>query len=131
MLGKTESYIKELDGLGKGGLPEYMSAELPSGVEEVGYELYPKNGEQMWESYHKYSKQVGFDYDDDLVLDSIKRTEYIAHDLIEDFMPDNEVRLPSFVVPAGKTDIQALTQDCLKGLKEKEINEKQEYVDQA
>ena len=83
----------------------------------------------MWESYHKYSKQVGFDYDDDLVLDSIKRTDYIAYDLIEDFMPDNEVRLPSFVVPAGKTDIQALTQDCLDGLKEKDLNEKEGYVD--
>ena len=126
---KDRELYKRIGWLGKGGLPEYMSADLPSGVEEVGYELYPKNGEQMWESYHKYSKQVGFDYDDDLVLDSIKRTEYIAHDLIEDFMPDNEVRLPSFVVPAGKTDIQALTQDCLKGLKEKELNDKQEYVD--
>ena len=126
---KDRELYKRIGWLGKGGLPEYMSADLPSGVEEIGYELYPKNGEQMWESYHKYSKQVGFDYDDDLVLDSIKRTEYIAHDLIEDFMPDNEVRLPSFVVPAGKTDIQALTQDCLKGLKEKELNGKQEYVD--
>ena len=126
---KDRELYKRIGWLGKGGLPEYMSAELPSGVEEVGYELYPKNGEQMWESYHNYSKSVGFDYDDDLVLDSIKRTEYIAHDLIEDFMPDNEVRLPSFVVPAGKTDIQALTQDCLDGLKEKDLNEKEGYVD--
>ena len=126
---KDRELYKRIGWLGKGGLPEYMSSELPSGVEEIGYELYPKNGEQMWESYHKYSKQVGFDYDDDLVLDSIKRTDYIAHDLIEDFMPDNEVRLPSFVVPAGKTDIQALTQDCLEGLKKKELDTKQEYVD--
>jgi len=126
---KDRELYKRIGWLGKGGLPDYMSSELPSGVEEVGYELYPKNGDQMWESYHNYSKLVGFDYDDDLVLDSIKRTEYIAHDLIEDFMPDNEVRLPSFVVPAGKTDIQALTQDCLEGLKEKDLNNKDEYVD--
>jgi len=126
---KDRELYKRIGWLGKGGLPEYMSAELPSGVEEIGYELYPKNGEQMWKSYHEYSKLVGFDYDDDLVMDSIKRTDYIAHDLIEDFMPDNEVRLPSFVVPAGKTDIQALTQDCLEGLKEKGLNEKDEYVD--
>ena len=126
---KDRELYKRIGWLGKGGLPDYMPAELPSGVEEIGYELYPKNGEQMWESYHKYSKETGFDYDDDLVLDSIKRTEYIAYDLIEDFMPDNDVRLPSFVVPAGKTDIQALTQDCLEGLKEKVLNDKQEYVD--
>jgi hypothetical protein len=28
---------------------------LPDSVEEVGYELYPKNGDQMWESYKSYS----------------------------------------------------------------------------
>ena len=77
---KDRELYKRIGWLGKGGLPEYMSSELPSGVEEIGYELYPKNGEQMWGSYHKYSKEVGFDYDDDLVLDSIKRTEYIAKD---------------------------------------------------
>jgi len=126
---KDRELYKRIGWMGKGGLPEYMSAELPSGVEEIGYELYPKNGEQMWESYHKYSKEVGFDYDDSLVLDSIKRTEYIAHDLIENFMPDNEVRLPSFVVPAGKTDIQALTESCLQGLKDKNLDKKSNYVD--
>ena len=101
-----------------------MSADLPSGVEEIGYELYPKNGDQMWESYQKYSEMLDQNYDDDLVRDSIERTDYIANDLIEDFLPDNEVRLPKFVVPAGKTDIQALTEKCLTGLKERELHKK-------
>ena len=126
---KDRELYKRIGWLGKGGLPEYMSSELPSGVEEIGYELYPKNGEQMWKSYKEYSKLVGFDYDDDLVMDSIKRTHYIAHELIEDFMPDNEVRLPSFVVPTGKTDIQALTEDCIKGLKDKGLGDKEGYTD--
>ena len=126
---KDRELYKRIGWLGKGGLPEYMSSELPSGVEEIGYELYPKNGEQMWKSYQEYSKLVGFDYDDDLVMDSIKRTHYIAHELIEDFMPDNEVRLPSFVVPTGKTDIQALTEDCIKGLKDKGLGGKEGYTD--
>jgi len=126
---KDRELYKRIGWLGKGGLPEYMSADLPGGVEEIGYELYPKNGEQMWESYQKYSEALDTNYDDELVRDSITRTEHIAHDLIEDFMPDNEVRLPKFVVPAGKTDIQALTENCLKGLKERDLQGKQEYVD--
>jgi len=126
---KDRELYKRIGWLGKGGLPEYMDADLPGGVEEIGYELYPKNGEQMYESYHKYSKEAKIDYDDELVLDSIKRSHHIAHDLIEDFMPDDNVRLPQFVVPKGKTDIQALTEKCLAGLKSKDLAQDTEYVD--
>ena len=120
---------KRIGWLGKGGLPSYMDEELPPGVEEIGYELYPKNGDQMWESYIKYSSEAGVEYDDDLVMDSITRTHHIAHDIIEDFMPDDNVRLPQFVVPEGKTDIQALTENCITGLKDKELHQSQEYID--
>ena len=126
---KDRELYKRIGWLGKGGLPEYMSDALPADVEEIGYELYPKNGEQMWESYHKYSKELKYDYDDSLILDSIQRTDYIAHDLIEDFMPDNEVRLPKFVVPRGKTDVQALTEKCLIGLKQRDLQNQKQYVD--
>ena len=126
---KDRELYKRIGWLGKGGLPSYMDPELPGGVEEIGYELYPKNGEQMWESYQKYSELLDTNYDDSLVRDSIERTHHIAHDLIEDFLPDNEVRLPKFVVPAGKTDIQALTEDCLAGLAERGLDEKEEYVE--
>ena len=126
---KDRELYKRIGWLGKGGLPSYMSADLPADVEEIGYELYPKNGEQMVESYHKYSDLLKMDYDDELVMDSIKRTHHIAHDLIEDFMPDNEVRLPKFVVPRGKTDVQALTEKCIEGLKEYKLDKNQEYVE--
>jgi DNA polymerase-3 subunit alpha len=126
---KDRELYKRIGWMGKGGLPEWMSSDLPIDVAEIGYELYPKNGEQMWESYHKYSDDLKIDYDDDLIKDSIERTAYIAHDRIEDFMPDNEVRLPKFIVPKGKSDVQTLTEHCLKGLKEKELARKQEYVD--
>ena len=52
---KDRELYTRLGWLGKGGLPEYMKSDLPDGVEEVGYELYPKNGDQMWESYKRYS----------------------------------------------------------------------------
>ena len=47
---KDRELYKRLGWLGK-GRPEYMSEELPENVEDIGYELYPKNGDQMWESY--------------------------------------------------------------------------------
>jgi len=115
--------------LGKGGLPEYMSSELPIDVEEIGYELYPKNGDQIWESYKKYSSEANIEYDDDLVRDSIEETYRIAFDRIEDFLPDNTVRLPSFVVPAGYTATQALVNYSLEGLRGRGLHTNQEYVD--
>ena len=114
--------------LGKGGLPEYMESDLPEGVEEVGYELYPKNGDQMWESYKKYATEGGFEYDDKLILQSIEETHHIAFERIEKFFPDNTVQLPNFVVPAGFTATQALVQFALEGLKERGMHEDPEYV---
>ena len=104
---KDRELYKRLGWLGK-GRPDYLSNELPVSVEEVGYELYPKNGDQMFESYKKYSKECGAEYDDKLVLESIKRTHQIAHERIEAFLPDNTVRLPDFVVPEGSTAGQTL-----------------------
>lgn len=114
--------------LGKGGLPEYMTSELPEGVEEVGYELYPKNGDEMWASYKKYATEGGFEYDDDLVRESIEESHRIAFDRIEKFFPDNTVRLPSFVVPAGFTATQALVQYSLEGLKARGFQGNPEYI---
>ena len=67
----------------------------------------------MWESYRKYSADAGAEYDDDLVLASIKNGHKIAHERIDSFFPDNTVRLPDFVVPAGSTATEALIQDSL------------------
>ena len=125
---KDRELYTRLGWLGKGGLPEYMESELPEGVEEVGYELYPKNGDQMWESYKKYASEGGFEYDDDLVRESIEESHRIAFDRIEKFFPDNTVRLPSFVVPAGFTATQALVQFALEGLKERGFQDNPEYV---
>ena len=125
---KDRELYKRLGWLGK-GKPDYLSDELPISVEEVGYELYPKNGDQMYESYKKYSKQCGIKYDDKLVLDSIKRTYHIAHSRIEAFLPDNTVRLPDFVVPEGSTAAQTLAALCVEGLRELALENNQEYVD--
>lgn len=111
---KDRILYKRLGWLGKGG---EIDTDLPNNVEEVGYELYPKNGDQMWETYKKSSKKLGYEYDDDLVLGSIKRTADIAFDRIDDFLPDNTVKLPDFVVPEGMTEDEALQSYSSDGLR--------------
>jgi len=125
---KDRELYKRLGWLGK-SKPDYMNGELPEGVEEIGYELYPRNGDQMWAAYKKYSKSCGVDYDDTLVYNSMTTTHFIAHDRIEDFIPDNTVRLPDFVIPAGETADSALEKFCIEGLRRLGLHAKEEYTD--
>tara|TARA_Y100000593_G_scaffold12569_2_gene23153 strand:+ start:14182 stop:17625 length:3444 start_codon:yes stop_codon:yes gene_type:complete len=125
---KDRELYKRLGWLGK-GTPDWMEdTSLPPGVEEIGYELYPKNGDQMWESFKKYSEQLGEEYDEDLVLKSITITQDIAENRIEDFDPDTTVRLPDFVVPEGATATQALTRLAINGLRRLDLHEKENYL---
>ncbi len=126
---KDRELYKRLGWLGKSNKPEWLDDNLPVDVDEIGYELYPKNGDQMWESYKKYSSETGYEYDDDLILKSISDTHDIAHNRIESFFPDNTVRLPEFVVPEGMTATQALTRYCLEGLKRLDLHKDDEYID--
>jgi DNA polymerase-3 subunit alpha len=98
--------------------------EMPENLEEAGMELYPKNGDQMFAAYKKYSESQGVTFDDDLVRNSIEQTHYIAHNRIERFYPDNTVRLPSFVIPEGMTEDDALSIAALNGLQSLEISKK-------
>ena len=125
---KDRELYKRLGWLGKGRMPTWLSTELPINVEEIGYELFPKNGDQMWEAYKKYSNEVGYDFDDDLVRASIERTHHIAHNRIETFMPDNTVRLPSFVVPDGQTADKTLISACIDGARDLGLKDNPEYI---
>jgi len=126
---KDRELYKRLGWLGGGkNKPAYMTSELPDGVEEIGYELYPKNGDQMWESYKKYSAACDELYDDELIYDSIVKTHWIAHELIEDFMPDDTVRLPGFVVPDGVNAEQTLIKECIANLRKLSLSDNEEYV---
>ena len=125
---KDRELYKRLGWLGK-SKPAYETNELPEGVEEIGYELYPRNGDQMWEAYKKYSAECGHTYDDDLVMESITNTHKIAHERIADFLPDTEVRLPDFVIPAGETADSALEKFCMEGLRLKNLHTNEEYTE--
>ena len=126
---KDRELYKRLGWLGKSKVPEYMKSELPVDIDEMGMELYPKNGDQMWESYKKYSEECGVTYDDDLVYDSLVKTHWIAHERIEDFMPDDTVRLPGFIIPEGETGEQTLVKESIAGLRKSGLSDNQEYID--
>jgi len=126
---KDRELYKRLGWLGK-GKPSWADteSELPLSVEEIGYELYPKNGDEMWESYKNYSKLCDTTYDDDFVLQTIEETHRIAFDRIENFLPDNTVRLPSFVVPAGYTATEALIKFSIDGLNKLGLADNKDYL---
>ena len=126
---KDRELYKRLGWLGKSKAPEYLKSELPIDVDEMGMELYPKNGDQMWESYKKYSEECGVSYDDDLIYDSLVKTHWITHERIENFMPDDTVRLPGFVIPDGETGEQTLVKVSISGLKKLGLSDNQEYID--
>ena len=104
--------------------------DIPQHVDEIGYELYPKNGDQVWESYLKYAEECNVKYDEEIVLQSIRETYTIAHGRIESFFPDNTVHLPDFVVPDGVTEDEALRELVYDGLRTVVgDNATSEYVD--
>jgi DNA polymerase-3 subunit alpha len=125
---KDRELYRRLGWLGRGRPSWAEDAELPEGVEEIGYELYPKNGDQMWESYQQYSKECDVEYDDDLVRSSIEESYRVATERIESFCPDNTVRLPDFVIPAGETEDSALEKFCVEGLRQKGFHTNVEYT---
>ena len=125
---KDRELYKQLGWLGK-SKPDYAESTLPESREELKYELYPKNGNQMWEAYKAYSEQCGVDYDDDFIRETIERTYEIAHSRVESFYPDATVRLPDFVVPDGKSADEALRDLCFEGLNEKGLVTKDGYSD--
>ena len=51
---RDRELYKRLGWLGKNA-PDYLSSELPQSVEDIGYELYPKSGDEMWAAYKYYA----------------------------------------------------------------------------
>ena len=105
---RDREVYKRLGWLGK--MPAWMDDDIPESVEEIGYELYPKNAQEMWESYKRYSADLDLCYSDDLIMESITNTATIAFEQIEDFLPDTSVQLPSFMVPSDKSADEALSE---------------------
>lgn len=91
---------------------------IPDSVDEMKYELYPKNGDQMWESYKKYSSLLRQEYDDDEILKSIEETHKIAFEKIEEYDIDTKPKLPSFITK-GQDENKVLEDEAWYGFYQK------------
>ena len=107
---------------------EFDPSKLPQSKEDLKCELYPKNANQVWETYQHTSAEYDF-YDDAVICGAIERTHDIAHEVIGDIHPDTSVKLPTYVIPKEKTAQQALIDLCKQGLVERGVAEKPEYVE--
>jgi DNA polymerase-3 subunit alpha len=101
---------------------------LPKSKDELKCELYPKNASQVWESYLETIGEHKF-YDNDLVCDAIERTHDVAHNMIADIHADQSPKLPSWVVPENSNSTNELVELSKKGLIERGLADKPEYVE--
>lgn len=105
---------------------EYDPESLPKSRAELKAELYPKNAEQVWESYQEVKKPW---YDDQLICDAIERTHDVAHQVIGDVTIEKGYRYPTKSVIGDKDPFKVLMEQSIKGLKDKGLDSKPEYVD--
>jgi DNA-directed DNA polymerase III PolC len=107
----------------------WMSENLPDSVDKIGYELYPKTGEETFAAFRKYTKQLQTEslFEEEEVLGTLSNTLEVS-DMIEEFSPERKVRLPSFVAPEGEEDV-ALAKECIAGLKRLGLDKKKKYVE--
>jgi DNA polymerase-3 subunit alpha len=98
--------------------------DLPKSIDELKCELYPKNAQQMFESYKKFNPEL----DESFVCDSINRTHSIAFDLIEDFSIDTSYKLPKIFLQ-GKDPFEELKLLAFEGLEAKNLADDEEYIE--
>jgi DNA polymerase-3 subunit alpha len=122
------------------------AADLPQKVEDLKCELYPKNAEQVWDSYKLYCKDYDF-YPDDVVAEAIERTHEIAHNQIGNIEPDRKVKLPALARIVEKNELDKLHEEmgdeldedtlafkelktlAIKGLKMRRRADQKDYID--
>ncbi len=124
-LWRAREVYKLLGRMGHGA--EINPDSIPSDVKQLKCELYPKNAEQMWDSYKEYCSEHDF-YDDNTVFESIENAWHIAHDVIGDVSIDTSMKLPSFGVRSGLTPFQTLVELCKEGMRHRQLAHKPEYV---
>lgn len=92
------------------------SNSLPKSRDDLKCELYPKNAQQMWDTYLQAKNGTSF-YDDQVICDAIERTHDIAHQIIGEVPPD---RSPKFatekLIPNDTTSFKFMVELCKIGL---------------
>ena len=103
---------------------DFDKSSLPQTKEDLKCELYPKNAEQVWDTYKRTTDGKGWEfYDDSVICDAIERSYEIAHERIGDIHPDMSVRLPTLAKIVGKTEEEKLVERfSSEGLDEDDIS---------
>ena len=97
-------------------------------IEDLKCQLYPKNAEQMLESYEKYcGNEEG--YDDDMVKTAINNSHEIATNLINEVQPDTSPRLTQVSIRGYKSEFHKLVDLCKRGMVEKKKDNKSDYME--
>lgn len=120
-------------------------SDIPAKIDQLKCELYPKNAEQLWNSFLNYSQGYDFYKATDvnqLVFEAIERTHDIAHQQIGKLVVDTSVKLPrltKIVEPATIEKYKEETEDniafkelvrlCIDGLKKKNKLSKPGYAE--
>lgn len=113
--------------LGRLNYDQIDPSVLPKSPELLKCELYPKNAGQMWDAYRKHCAGWSF-YDDALVRAAIEDTWNIAHDMVGDVEPDLSIKLPTSLVPPGRTPMQMLVEMCKDGMVRMGLHTRPAYV---
>jgi len=80
--------------------------DLPETVAELKCELYPKNAQQVWDSYKFYGSSKYEFYDDKLIKEAIERTHEIAFNHIGDVHVDKSLKLPAVTKLVAPTEYE-------------------------
>jgi len=107
---------------------DFDPSKLPQSKEELKCELYPKNAQQVWDTYLESTEGMDF-YNDEVMKAAIERPHQIVHEEISEIIPDRTMKLPSYVVPEGQTDDKALLEACKKGLVERGLANDPKYIE--
>jgi DNA polymerase III alpha subunit len=127
--------------------PEDGRKPIPQSADELKCELYPKNADQVWDSYKEYCRDFDF-YDDIIVKEAIERTHDIAHQQIGNAQPDRRVKLPAIQRIVEPDELKRLKEElgpeatdedllafkevkklAIEGLMFRKVHKKQEYID--
>ena len=108
---------------------EYDPSLMPSSIDDLKCELYPKNADQMWDAYKQFGAGVYDFYDDQLMADAIERSHDIAHQLIGNPQPNTKPKYHSSVVSEGSDAFSELMELSKEGLIQKGLHEKPEYIE--
>jgi len=121
---------------------------LPKHVSELKCELYPKNAQQVWDTYKETTEGKNWNfYDDQVVFDAIERTHDIAHNQLSEVHPDRGVKLPALHRIVGlkaldrlygsatedtmhedDVSFKALKEEAIKGLIWRKKQDSEEYI---